>query len=135
MSRSRSKVVERSARTGAEWVTFAVSAALLAALVAVIALQIPGKHTPPAPTVTQSGPVRAAQGSYFVPVEVENRGEATAENVQVLATFTADDGTEVVADQVVDFLAGGEVHELEFVFDEDPSGGKLEFAITGYLVP
>lgn len=125
----------RPARSSAEWVTFAISLVLLSGVVAVIAAQIPGEHTPAVPVVRQDGPVRVDGGSFFVPVEVANEGEETAQNVQVLATLTSDDGTETTADQVVDFLAGGETEQLEFVFDEDPREGELEVSVNGYGVP
>ncbi|HVE94381.1 MAG TPA: hypothetical protein VNB24_05625 [Acidimicrobiales bacterium] len=126
---------QRPARSSAEWVTFAISLLLLSGVVAMIAIQIPGEHLPPAPTVRQAGPVRATGGSFFVPVEVSNDGDDTAQNVQVLATYTSADGTETIADQVVDFLAGGETEELEFVFDEDPREGELDVSVNGYGVP
>jgi len=125
----------RQARSTAEWVSFVISLLLVAAVVGMIAVQIPGEHGPPVPTVAQSGPVRAEGGSFFVPVEVANDGDATAQNVQVLATLTQSDGTETIADQVVDFLASGETEKLEFVFDTDPREGELEVTVNGYGVP
>lgn len=122
-------------RSAAEWITFGVALLLLSVVVGLIVAQIPGEHTPPAPTVTRAGAIREAKGSFFVPVEVENTGDATAQNVQVLATLTTADGQEIAADQVVDFLAGGEVEQLEFVFEEDPSEGELELSVSGYGVP
>lgn len=124
-----------TSRTAAEWLTFTVSALLLSLVVALIVVQIPGEHAPPAPVATQAGAVRAERGEFFVPVDVENKGEETAQNVQVLATLTAADGTEIVADQLVDFLAGGEVERVEFVFDDDPREGELEITVSGYSVP
>lgn len=135
MNEARKGSDERPPRTAAEWVSFAVSGALLAVLVAVIAMQIPGEHTPPALTVTRAGAIREAGGSFYVPVDVENAGDETAQNVQVLASLKTSDGEEVIGDQVVDFLAGGEVKRLEFVFDEDPADGELTLTVSGYGVP
>lgn len=120
-------------RSAAEWVTFAVASALLLVVVGYIAVQIPTTAAPPAPaaTVTKIG---ERDGRFFVTVEVENRGGRTAENVQVVATLViGEDETE--GDQVVDFLAGSEVEEVEFVFDDDPATGELTVSVTGHLVP
>lgn len=125
----------RPARSGAEWVTFAVSLFLLGVVIALIAAQIPGEHTPAAPTATRAGPIRSEGGSFFVPVDVKNTGEDTAQNVQVLATLTTTDGKEIVADQLVDFLAGGETERIEFAFAEDPADGDLTVSVSGFGVP
>lgn len=117
----------------AEWATFGVAAAILVAVVAAILLQLQGPTAPPAPTV-EVGAAQERDGRFFVPVVVVNRGDETAQNVQVLATLTLDDG-EVESDQVIDFLAGGEEEELELVFDEDPAEGELEVVIGGYSLP
>lgn len=120
-------------RSAAEWATFAIASAMLLAVVGFIVIQIPKTAPPAAPAATVSK-VTERDGRFFVAVEVENRGGRTAENVQVLATLTiGEDETE--GDQVVDFLAGGEVEEVEFVFDDDPASGELAVSVTGYLVP
>lgn len=120
-------------RSAAEWVTFAITSALLLAVVVYIAAQIPTTAAPPAPAVAVSK-IDERDGRFFVTVEVENRGGRTAENVQVVATLViGEDETE--GDQVVDLLAGSEMEEVEFVFDDDPSTGDLTVSVTGYVVP
>ncbi|HVF32723.1 MAG TPA: hypothetical protein VM933_06790 [Acidimicrobiales bacterium] len=120
-------------RSAAEWFTFTVAALVVAAVIGLIAVEIPGSKRPPAPTAT-TGEVEERTGRFVVPVDVRNRGEATAAEVQVIATLVVD-GQEAEADQVVDFLSGGEVEELEFVFDDDPRDGDLEVRIAGYQLP
>lgn len=120
-------------RSVAEWVTFAVASAMLLVVVGYIAAQIPTTAAPAAPAATVSK-IGERDGRFFVTVEVENRGGRTAENVQVVATLViGEDETE--GDQVVDFLAGSEMEEVEFVFDDDPATGELTVSVTGYLVP
>ena len=119
--------------TPAEWVTFGTAAAIVLAVVGLILVQVPGPEAPPAPVV-QVGEAVEREDHFFVPVAVVNRGDATAQNVQITATLTLDDG-EVTADQVVDFLAGGEEERLEFVFEDDPAEGELDVAVGGYTVP
>ena len=117
----------------AEWATFAVAAALVLTVIGLILAQMSGPETPPSPSVAVGEAVERS-GQFVVPVSVTNGGDATAENVQVIATLTLDDG-EVTADQVVDFLAGGEEEQLEFVFEEDPDEGELDVSVGGYTLP
>lgn len=123
----------RPGRSAAEWATFAIASALLLALVGYIVVQIPKSKAPAAPAATVSE-VTERDGRFFVTVEVDNRGGRTAENVQVVASLTiGEDETE--GDQVVDFLAGGEMEEVEFAFDDDPASGELKVSVSGYTVP
>ena len=131
MSPKKSK---REARTPAEWVTFAVSMLILAFVLGAIAVQIPGSDEPPAPSARVDGEPRQVRGRWFVPVEVVNDGDLTAENVQVTAELLIGDET-FEADQTLDFLAGGETQHLEFVFDDDPESGELTVEVAGYRDP
>lgn len=120
-------------RTSAEWVTFSVAAAVLMVVLVLIGMEIPQSAEPPAP-VAEPGIVERRGEHYVVPVVVDNRGERTAENVQVHVTLTIG-AEEHDGDQAVDFLSGGEREELEFVFDDDPADGELEVRVTGYSLP
>lgn len=124
---------DESGRSPAEWVTFAVALLVIGTVVALVAVEIPKSKAPPAP-VAEPGTIEVRDDRYVVPVEVENRGERTAVDVQVRATLTID-GEEHEGEQRVDFLRGGEVEELEFVFEDDPADGELEVRVTGYALP
>lgn len=124
----------RKAMSPAERTTFAVSLLVLLVVIGLIAVQMLGADRPAAPVAHRDGPVREASGHYFVPVTLRNEGDTTAANVQVTAELTIGEET-IEADQTVDFLAGGESEELEFVFAEDPEEGELEVRVTGYQVP
>ena len=131
-----SDTAERSSaqRTTAEWVTFAISCAVLLVVVGLVVLDMAGSDDPPAPTATQAGPVRTSDNHFFVPVEVVNVGDATAANVQVTAELVI--GTQSYSgDQTIDFLGGGERVELAFSFDEDPAQGELSIRVSSYAVP
>ena len=117
----------------AEWVTFVVAVAVVVVVVGLVAVEIPGSKTPPAPAV-EIGAVEERSGHFVVPVSVTNDGERTASDVQVVASLSID-GDELESDATVDFLSGGEVEELEFEFDDDPADGELEIRIGGYRVP
>jgi uncharacterized protein (TIGR02588 family) len=124
---------EERGRTTPEWVTFAVSSALLLVVVVLLAVQVPGDDSPPAPVATVAQ-VREVDGRFHVDVVLENTGDATAMNAQVTAELDVG-GRRTTGDQTVDFLAGGEEEDLVFVFDDDPAGGALTVAVTGYARP
>jgi uncharacterized protein (TIGR02588 family) len=125
---------ERQGRTTAEWVTFAISCAVLLVVLALVVVQLVGEHDPAAPEAHRVGPVRVVAGQHFVEVAVTNEGDATAANVQVNASLVID-GETTEGDQTIDFLAGGETEDLVFVFDDDPADGELTVAVSGFGVP
>ena len=117
----------------AEWVTFVIAVAVVAVVVGLVAVEIPGSKAPPAPAV-EVGAIEERSGKFVVPVSVTNDGERTASDVQVIASLMID-GDEVESDATVDFLSGGEVEELEFEFDDDPADGELDVRVGGFRVP
>jgi len=124
---------DRRRRSPAEWITLAVASIALATVVAVAASRIP-HDDPPDPVATISGPVEQRGDGWHVPVEVHNRGDDTASAVQVAVTLTFEDES-LEADQVIDFLSGGDDEHLAFVFGRDPAGGDILVRVTGYAVP
>jgi uncharacterized protein (TIGR02588 family) len=114
-------------------VAFSLAATLLLVVVGLIVADLPNSDVPPEPVAVVSDIVERG-GRFVVAVDVENKGVQTAEQVQVVARLTTE-GSEAEGDQMVDFLAGGEVEQLEFVFDDDPEGGELEVRVSGYLLP
>lgn len=125
---------KRESRTPAEWLTFAVSAAILLGLMALVVLQIPTEDKPPLPVARIVSFAEERGEFYVVIVEVENRGDVTAENIQVSLSLETDSGTSE-GDQTIDFLAGEEKREVEFLLEENPSSGELEVRVTGYGIP
>lgn len=125
---------QRDSRTPAEWLTFVVSVAILLGVLGLVVLQIPTEDKPPLPVARIKSFGEERGSSFVVVVEVENRGDATAENIQVSASLETDDTT-YEGDQTIDFLAGEETHELEFLFDEHPASGQLDVRVTGYGIP
>ena len=123
----------RRPTTAAEWVTFGVAAVIVIGVIAAILSQVAATSSPPAPVVEVDAAVER-EGRFVVPVTLRNNGDETAQDVQVTATLTTDDG-ETTADQVLDFLAGGEEEELEFVFEDDPADGELVVEVGGYRLP
>ena len=120
-------------RTVAEWVTFGVSSAILAVVVALIAIQLTNSDDPAAPVATVDS-VRSLDGRHYVDVVVTNQGDDPASNVQVNASLVIDSST-TEGDQTIDFLAADEEVRLTFVFDDDPALGELTIAVTGFTDP
>lgn len=124
---------EGRARSTAEWISLLASIGVLAVIVGLIAVQIPGGDEPAAPVVTVAG-VREVRSTFHVDVVVENDGERTAANVQVTAELTVGSDT-FSGDQTIDFLSGGERADLTFVFADDPADGELRVVVSGYAEP
>ena len=127
-------MAEREGRSVAEWVTFAVSVAILLLVAGLIAVEAGEPDRPALPRVVESGPAERHGDRWLVPAKVRNEGGATAEAVQVVAELTVGDQV-IEADQTVEFLARDEEAEVAFVFDQDPATGQLEVRVTGFTVP
>ena len=124
---------DRDPRTVAEWVTLVCASLILGVVVALIAAQLRGERDPAAP-VAEITDIREVDDVHHVEVVIGNDGDETAAEVQVQAELSID-GETSEADQVIDFLAGGEEEHLVFVFEEDPAEGLLTVAVTGFAVP
>lgn len=127
-------MTRRDPRTGAEWVAFGVSCAVLLVVLGLIAVQFRGGRSDAAPRARVIGDERVVGDQHFVTVEVENTGDATAANVQVTADLEIDSTTSS-GDQTIDFLAGHETERVVFVFADPTSQGSLTVGVTGFTVP
>lgn len=79
--------------------------------------------------------VRHDAESYYLPVAVTNRGDRTAENVQVQAELDTGSGSPVTSEFTIAFLVGGEQVHGTFIFDDDPTKGELTVQATSYQEP
>lgn len=121
-------------RTLPEWITFGVATTIILALVAILAFDVVGPTAPAAPEASITGGIEERAGAFHVPVAVVNRGDHAAAQVAVVAELEID-GKTTEADQTIDFLAGREEEGLLFVFDDDPSDGRLTVRVSGYATP
>ncbi|MBW4696338.1 MAG: TIGR02588 family protein [Aphanocapsa lilacina HA4352-LM1] len=123
-------------RTLAEQVSFGLCVAILAGLVGLVIydwIALNGKAA--VLVAAPAGAVRSAGGQFYVPFAVENQGGQTAEAVRVEAELRSAEGSREVAEQEIDFLAGGEKETGVFVFERDPREGQLRLRVSGYKVP
>lgn len=81
--------------------------------------------------------IRATEGLFYVPLEVQNRGGATAKEVVVETELepAAGGGEPETAETVVDYLAGQEAQRVYAVFDQDPRGRRLTARVVSFQEP
>lgn len=137
-STSKASAAKRGAqhavRTRPEWITFGVSALILMVVVGLLVGRAFHTEATAAPVADRPGAPRQVGDQFFVPVEIVNRGDLGAAEVQVVAELTID-GNTTSGDQVIDFLGGGETQELTFVFADDPAEGELVIEVVGFAEP
>jgi uncharacterized protein (TIGR02588 family) len=127
---------ERPPRTAAEWWTFGVAVALVAAVAAVIlASWAVGDRGPADVRAGAAGPAERVGDAWRVPFEVRNRGGRAATSVQVTAELRIDGTVVGEGEQSFDFLSGGERESGAFLFPEDPEKGELSIAVASYADP
>ena len=124
-------------RLVAQRVTFGISLLIVVGVVALIAYQqVAGGNRPAAIDVQwQLQDVRQEAGAYYVPVEVTNRGDATAEDVRIRPAFSAGGDRRDLAEIVIPFLAGGETVRGTIALPEDPARGTLTVTSTSFVRP
>jgi uncharacterized protein (TIGR02588 family) len=122
------------ARTGAEWVSFAVSCTVLAAIVAAIGwLWITDSSDAQVEArIVSAQNVQADQ--IEVTVEVRNTGDRTAIDVQIIGELATEDGPQQFGEQSIDFLTGGEAETLVFIAPT-ADDGSIEVRVGSYSRP
>ncbi len=120
--------------TGAEWVVFSVSAVAIVAVVAVLLFDWATRSSSPPTFRLTPGAVRAAEGAFHVPVDVENIGSRAAADVYINAELKMR-GEMVTAEETIKFLAPGETTGVTFVFELDPRQGELSVSVTAFRDP
>ena len=122
-------------RTTPEWITFALSVAVLLLVVGLLVAQLIGGSDPANPeAVVVTVDIEQRGARFAVPVEVTNEGDRGAQSVAVSAELVAG-GATTTASQTIDFLGAGETVELVFLFDDDPTAGDLTATVDGFVVP
>ncbi len=105
----------RRIRTGPEWITFAASCVVLAALVVVIGWLWVNDDQPARIQVRTVGVQQIGDDQLEITVDVVNSGDRTAVDVQVIGELITQDGPQQFGEQTVDFLTGGETSTVVFV--------------------
>ena len=117
-----------------EWSVFGVALALVLATFGYLIHQaIVTEPGPPDVAVSFGTPVRGA-GGHLVPVTAENRGAATAEQVQITIRLEGREEAEDAA-LVIPYLPRGSRRSGWVVFRTDPRAGELRVAGVAYQAP
>lgn len=123
-------------RSGAEWITLAVSILIVLALVGLVSYQHFAKGTEP-PLIEvepKTGEMRQDRDAYYLPVTITNKGEITAEGIEIELSLDSGDGEMEATSFTVEFLAGGEMAHQTVVFYKDPAQGTLSHNVS-FSVP
>lgn len=120
-----------------EWMVFGVSLALVAGVFGFLVYDaVKLEKTAPDLEVRLGAPVARAQ-EFVVPVAVTNRGDQTAEGVQIEVTLESGaDGGEPERGQFgIAFIPRRATREGWVVFRTDPRGARLTPRVLGYEKP
>ncbi len=114
-------------RTTAEWISLFVSVAIVLVLVGGLVYQIFARGN--RPPVIEVKPlieeVRQEGDSYYLPLDITNNGDRTAENVEVMLSLDTGEGEPETMQFQVQFLDGGETENQTVVFQNNPTEGEL----------
>jgi uncharacterized protein (TIGR02588 family) len=123
-------------RTVVEWVTFGIASSILGGIIGLVVYTgLNNKQQPPLIYITQKQVTFKSNKQYYVPFEIVNRGNKTAESVQVLAELKLNNQIEETGEQQIDFLSSGEKEEGAFIFTQDPRQGQLKIRVASYKLP
>jgi uncharacterized protein (TIGR02588 family) len=127
---------ENPARTTAEWIAFGVSLLIVVGMIGLITfLHFRQGRQPTIIHVTpQLAEVRHEKGRFYLPVDVENTGGKTAENVWVEITLSPAEGEPETGKFVIAFLANHAASTGVVIFRQDPAQGELAASVS-YLEP
>jgi uncharacterized protein (TIGR02588 family) len=130
------KTTSKIAKHPLEWIVFAVSLALVAGIVGFLAWDAVQEEDSPAVLSVELGrPEPRGSGTWAVPVTVRNRGDETAENVNVEVTLETPGAEPETADFEAAFVPRRSKSEGWVMFRNDPSRGKLSGRAVGYETP
>lgn len=133
---SRPPPEEEGRRSIAEWTTLGISVLILAVLAAVIGYQyVAGEDLPATIMVApQQDKLRTENDAYYLPVEIRNSGDRTAEDLTVSFSLRDSGGAVESAEISIAFLAGRETVEAVLVFRHDPAAGELTH-VSSFISP
>ena len=123
----------RPGRDVAEITTLVLSIAVVAALIGgVVFVQLARGERPPAIDATASlEELRAEGGRYYLPVEIENRGDQAAEAVVVVVVQRVGE-RETEHEVVIDQLAGHGTASATAVLTEDPRRARVRLEVRSF---
>jgi uncharacterized protein (TIGR02588 family) len=132
------KTTSKIAKHPLEWIVFAVSLALVTGTLGFLAwdaIQGAGGKNSPADLSVELGRPEPRDGTWAVPVTVRNRGDATAEGVNVEVILETPGAEPETASFEAAFVPRRSKREGWVMFRSDPSRGRLSGRAAGYETP
>jgi uncharacterized protein (TIGR02588 family) len=125
-----------TARSLAEWITFAIASLVLIALIGLVVYDwVVNQDRPPAFQVEVTESARITNGRYYVPFMITNTGGRIARTVQVTAELHIAGELDETGEQQIDFLSGQERKGGSFIFTHNPQEGELVLRVASYRLP
>jgi uncharacterized protein (TIGR02588 family) len=118
-----------------EWSVFAVSAALILAVITFLVYESTTIGDAPPDIHVQIGTPEQRAGYFAVPITATNRGDHTAEGVHIEVVLRGREREEETADLDIQFLPRRGSREAWVTFKTDPRNGTLEARVLGYEKP
>ena len=123
-------------RSFAEWLSFSIAIVIVTAIVALVLYRWQTQEKqPPLLSLNSQGEVRQAEGQFYVPFTVVNRGGETVEAVQVVGELLINGQVEETGEQQIDFLSSHETESGAFIFSRNPQEGQLIIRVASYKLP
>ena len=117
-----------------EWTVFALSGALIAALVGTLLYSHVAGGRRPAALVIRVGDAVRQGATYAVPIDITNEGDTTAEDVR-FEVVLSDGGTSERSEGGVAFVPHGSHRRAWVTFSRDPAGATLRPRVVAYQEP
>ncbi len=119
-------------RTGAEWITLAISVLIVLGLAGLVVYQevVRGTEPPVIEVQPKMEEIRQEGDAYYMPIDIANNGELTAEDVEVQMSLEIEGEEPETIAFAVKFLSGGETEQQTIVFQNNPAEGKLTHLIA-----
>ena len=116
----------------AEWITLGISVLIVLGLAALVIYQqvVAGTQPPVIEVQPKLGEIREEGGTYYVPIDIANKGEVTAEDVEIQISLEIEGEEPETVAFTVKFLAGGETEEQTVVFQNDPAEGEFTHLVA-----
>ena len=119
-----------------EWIVFAVSALLIAAVLFILVLEARDMgETPPLLRVA-TGAAEETAGAFRIPVSVHNAGDETAEQAEIEVELIGGDGRVVERSQLtIAFVPKRSVREGWVTFHRDPRCCRIVTRAAAFTKP
>jgi uncharacterized protein (TIGR02588 family) len=124
-------------RSVAEWTSLGISLTILLVLAGLVGYEaiVAGGRPPVIEVTPRLEAVRRVGDAYYLPIEIANSGEETAEDVRVRLSLASAGGEREATELLVPFLAGGATANATAAFRADPAAGGLTVDGVSFLEP